>query len=335
MMNLHRAVIHLLSAVLMFSATGALRLKGASIPTSPMLPMRHQHHRYHPHTTKFHGPKSHLCATSFDSILQRDAGVADAKFLFVGGKGGVGKTTSSSAIAIKLADAGFRTLLVSTDPAHSISDALDVTISKGGVSPVATESNLWALEIDIEKSMEEFKEAAKSLDSVALSSALGIPQGMIDSLGLDDLTSLFTNPPPGIDEIVGLSEIMKYGSAGGDGRPAFDRIVIDTAPTGHTLRLLQLPTFVNALAGNLIRFRSKISSAVATFQNMFSGGDESAAAQTTSVSTALDKLEAIQSNMEVVQEILKNPKRTEFAVVTIPTSLAVAETTRLVSSLQV
>ena len=251
--------------------------------------------------------------------------------MFVGGKGGVGKTTSSSAIALKLADEGFKTLLVSTDPAHSLSDALDISMIKGVPSMVATETNLWALEIDIEGSMEEFKEAASSLDAASLSSALGIPQSMIDSLGLDDLTSLFTNPPPGIDEIVALSQIIKYGDGNANEGMKFDRIVIDTAPTGHTLRLLQLPTFVNALAGNLIRFRSKISDAVSTFQNMFSSDPNPASS---SVNTALDKLESIQSNMELVQGIMKDPKRTEFTVVTIPTSLAVAESKRLVNSLQ-
>ena len=72
------------------------------------------------------------------------------QFVFVGGKGGVGKTSSSSAIAIALSDAGLRTLLVSTDPAHSLGDALDVNLRSGNVTPITTESNLWALEIDVE-----------------------------------------------------------------------------------------------------------------------------------------------------------------------------------------
>ena len=81
---------------------------------------------------------------AFDSLLQKDStSNANSKFIFVGGKGGVGKTTSSSAIAIKLADLGFKTLLVSTDPAHSLGDALDVPIALGKVTPVGTETNLW------------------------------------------------------------------------------------------------------------------------------------------------------------------------------------------------
>lgn len=72
------------------------------------------------------------------------------QFVFVGGKGGVGKTSSSSAIAIALSDAGFRTLIVSTDPAHSLGDALDVNLRSGTVVPITTENNLWALEIDVD-----------------------------------------------------------------------------------------------------------------------------------------------------------------------------------------
>ena len=71
------------------------------------------------------------------------------QFVFVGGKGGVGKTSSSSAIAIAFSDTGLRTLLVSTDPAHSLGDALDVNLRSGTVVPITTESNLWALEIDV------------------------------------------------------------------------------------------------------------------------------------------------------------------------------------------
>jgi arsenite/tail-anchored protein-transporting ATPase len=72
------------------------------------------------------------------------------QFVFVGGKGGVGKTSSSSAIAIALSDAGFHTLIVSTDPAHSLGDALDVNLRSGNVVPITTENNLWALEIDVD-----------------------------------------------------------------------------------------------------------------------------------------------------------------------------------------
>ena len=164
---------------------------------------------------------------------------------------------------------------------------------------------MQALEIDIEESLEEFKAAASSLNAAGLSDTLGIPRSMVDSLGLEDITSLFTNPPPGIDEVVALSKIIQIGDSV---EHRFDRIVIDTAPTGHTLRLLQLPKFVNSMTGNLIKLRGKIMNAVASVKNIFGGDDGS----TTRVESTLDKLEKIQSNIQRVQNVLKDPKRTEF-----------------------
>ena len=84
-------------------------------------------------------------------------------FVFVGGKGGVGKTSCSSAIAINLSDQGLKTLIVSTDPAHSLGDAFDFDFSSGQITPIVTEQNLWALEIDVEKELEEFKQKASNL----------------------------------------------------------------------------------------------------------------------------------------------------------------------------
>ena len=110
-----------------------------------------------------------------------------------------------------------------------------------------------------------------------------------------------------------------------------DRIVIDTASTGHTVRLLQLPTFVNALAGNLIRFRSKMSDAVSMFQNMFSSDPNPASS---SVNTALDKLESIPRNMARVQRVRKDPTHTVLTGGSILTTCAVAGRTRLGSRLQ-
>lgn len=91
------------------------------------------------------------------------------QYVFVGGKGGVGKTSTSSAIAIALSDQGLRTLIVSTDPAHSLGDALDVNLSSGKIERIQTESNLWALEIDVDDALKSFKETANGLSVEGLS----------------------------------------------------------------------------------------------------------------------------------------------------------------------
>lgn len=266
-----------------------------------------------------------------DFLLQPATG--KPQFLFVGGKGGVGKTSTSSAISIALANKGYRTLIVSTDPAHSLGDALAENLAGGKIVPIVTEPSLWALEIDVETELNEFKTKAEKFDAASISATLGIPRDIVDSLGLEDLTSIFTNPPPGIDEVVALLKIFKYSDELQDnGKPRFDRIVIDTAPTGHTVRLLQLPDFLNSVTGKLIKFRSKVSSAMNSFKSFFGGQKQTD--PTDKLGDLLGELDGLQSNLARMKATLKNPDRTQFAVVTIPTSLAVAESKRLVESLQ-
>ena len=256
------------------------------------------------------------------------------QFVFVGGKGGVGKTTTSSAVALACSDNGLRTLVVSTDPAHSLGDSLDVNLTAGTVVPIVTESSLWALEIDVDAALEEFKNTVSEFDTDAISKSLGIPKAMIDSLGLDDIADIFLNPPPGIDEIVALTKIFQYSNERtSSGELRFDRIVIDTAPTGHTLRLLQLPDFLNSLTGRLIKFRAKINGAMDSFRSMFGKGSDQTAGPD-KLQAMLGKLDALQENVLLVKNTLKDASRTQFVAVTIPTQLAVAETRRLIGSLQ-
>jgi arsenite/tail-anchored protein-transporting ATPase len=106
--------------------------------------------------------------------------------------------------------------------------------------------------------------------------------------------------------------------------------VIDTAPTGHTIRLLQLPEFLNSVTGKLIKFRFKLMSAVDTFKGLFGGNQ----GKQNDMGGALNKLESLQARVAKVKQTLQDPSLTQFVVVTIPTSLAVAESKRLVVSLQ-
>ena len=275
-----------------------------------------------------------LGATTSPITAVQQSALGKTAFTFVGGKGGVGKTSTSSAIAIALSDQGLRTLVVSTDPAHSLGDALDTSLSSGQITPIVTEQNLWALELSVDEAMVKFKDALSGLDSATLSSKLGVPKELMDSLGLDDLAGLLTNPPPGIDEIVALLEIFALAKAkDASGRPRFDRIVIDTAPTGHTLRLLQLPDFLNSVVGKLILFRGKLQGALDSFRGLFGGGGAGASSGA-GLSEVLGKLEELQSNMASMKATLQNKDSTQFIVVTIATSLAVAESRRLVQSLK-
>jgi arsenite-transporting ATPase len=166
----------------------------------------------------------------------------------------------------------------------------------------------------------------------SLARDIGISSEMIEGLGLKDVTSLFKNPPPGIDEIVALLEIFKLGGWQG-GAQAYDKIVIDTAPTGHTLRLLELPQFLDKVTGSLLRLRAQLTRAIQGFKNMFGGGDPSQPQQEPLLDV-LEKLERYQLRLADMRAALKDASQTQFVVVTIPTSLAVAESMRLVTSLQ-
>jgi len=255
-------------------------------------------------------------------------------FVFVGGKGGVGKTSCSSAIAINLSDQGFRTLIVSTDPAHSLGDAFDFDFSSGQITPIVTEQNLWALEIDVEATLEEFKQKASNLDPNYIAESTGIPREILDTIGLDEIANIFRNPPPGVDEIVALLKIFKYADEKlPNGKPKYDRIVIDTAPTGHTVRLLQLPQFITTVTTNLIKLKSTVTGALDKVKNLFGGGgsmDKSEKA----LNDVMNSIEEFRNNLDRMRKLLKDHKQTQFVIVTIPTTLAVTESKRLVSELK-
>ena len=131
-----------------------------------------------------------------------------------------------------------------------------------------------------------------------------------------------------------MTKIFKLADSTTD-NIGFDRIVIDTAPTGHTIRLLQLPEFLGNLTVKLIKFRSKLSSAISSFKSFFRGASpEKESRVETQMEALLEKLEGLQADMTRVKNTLKNADSTQFVVVTIPTQLAVLESKRLVQSLQ-
>ena len=165
------------------------------------------------------------------------------KIVFYGGKGGVGKTTSSVATALAFSKAGLRTLLVSTDPAHSISDLLDKKIGDG---VVFISNNLYATEIDPEKESERH---------------IGMIRGqmgkIISPVIVDEINSHLdaATLAPGTFEAALFDRMAEIIIKGED---EYDRIVFDTAPTGHTIRLLALPALMSGWLGVLIKKREKI-----------------------------------------------------------------------------
>lgn len=233
------------------------------------------------------------------------------KYVLYGGKGGVGKTTMAAATGLANAATGTDTLVVSTDPAHSLSDIFGTTI---GESPtrIREEIPLFAVEINPNQSLDEYD----LFESDALLSEMGgLDEMMGDDVGLDGLV-------PGADELTAMFQLLEFME---DDR--FDQIVIDTAPTGHTLRLLELPEMMESMMGQLLTLKERISGFVDGFTGMF--GD------TESEQTATDMtLAELQDQITALRQILRDPSQTDFRIVMVPEKLSVFESRRLIRRLQ-
>lgn len=144
------------------------------------------------------------------------------RILLFTGKGGVGKTTTAAATALRCADAGQRTIVLSTDPAHSLGDAFDIEL---GDLCVEITDGLWGQQLDAQDRMEEAWEDIQ-----------GYLQEVFRWGGVDEIEAEELSVVPGLDEIFALSDIKRYAASG-----EWDTIVVDCAPTAETIRLLSLP----------------------------------------------------------------------------------------------
>jgi len=256
--------------------------------------------------------------------------------IFVGGKGGVGKTSVSSSLAVELASSpglDLSVLVVSTDPAHSLGDALDVDLRSSPEPAVLgdplTDRRLSALEVDPRSALDEFRKNLELFDVNRLSSSLGVDVSprLLEDLGIDELSSLIRNPPPGLDELVALANVLDPRNS-----EKYDVIVVDTAPTGHTLRMLQLPQFLDGFLRTLLTLRTKLKGLISTVQ-MFMGQQAQSSEPKITVDDALTALEDFQRRAADLRRRLQDPDATRFVVVSIPTVLSVSESERLVDEL--
>ncbi|KAJ6311506.1 hypothetical protein OIU77_013295 [Salix suchowensis] len=192
------------------------------------------------------------------------------KYYMLGGKGGVGKTSCAASLAVKFANNGHPTLVVSTDPAHSLSDSFAQDLTGGTLVPVeGPECPLFALEINPDKAREEFRSATQKSGGTGVKDFMeGMGLGMlVEQLGELKLGELLDTPPPGLDEAMAIAKVMQFLES--QEYSMFTRIVFDTAPTGHTLRLLSLPDFLDASIGKILKLRQKITSATSAIKSIF------------------------------------------------------------------
>lgn len=229
-----------------------------------------------------------------------------ARWTFVGGKGGVGKTTTAAALAVDIADAGQDVLVLSTDPAHSLGDALGVALGPEP-RPVPGVPRLTATELDPERERAAFLQSHG--DALRALVERGTYLERADVNGFLDLAV------PGMDELAALLRLLELAQAPGP------RLIVDTAPTGHTLRLLELPRQARTWLAALQALEDKHRTVAEALAGTYRADD---------ASQFPDRMQAELSRLDA---LLTDPAATRFILVTNPEPVVRAETLRYLDQL--
>ncbi len=228
--------------------------------------------------------------------------IRGATLVFVGGKGGVGKTTVAATIALSLARErrARRVLLLSTDPAHSLADVFATAVGDRAVTLPKAPPNLFVREVDAAAALATRR---RDIDA-ALDEIAGSLRAAWD-VRANDLMDL---APPGIDELFGLLSVF-------EARADYDVIIVDTAPTGHALRLLEMPETARAWVQMLMRVLLK-------YRTLVRPGKLAA------------ELVDVSKSIRAFQATLRDRTSTRVLVVTRAAQLPRRETARLVARLE-
>jgi len=224
------------------------------------------------------------------------------RIILVTGKGGVGKTTVSAATAVTAADLGHRTLVMSTDPAHSLADAFDVPL---GDSPTEVVPNLDAQQIDTQLRLEESWGAVR--DHLT---------DLFDWSGLNGIEAEELTVFPGMDELFSLASVREHARSGD-----YDVIVVDCAPTAETLRLLSLPEVMSWYMDKLFPASRRVAKVVRPVLSRVTGMPVADDAVFDAVVKFYDRLDGIK-------ELLSDPDITSARLVMNPEKMVIAEARR-------
>ncbi|KAJ5736297.1 Golgi to ER traffic-related protein [Penicillium malachiteum] len=232
------------------------------------------------------------------------------RWIFVGGKGGVGKTTTSCSLAIQLAKARKSVLLISTDPAHNLSDAFGQKFGKEA-RLVDGYTNLSAMEIDPNGSIQDLLANGDGQDD-----AMG-------GMGMGNMMQDLAFSIPGVDEAMSFAEVLKQVKS-----LSYEVIVFDTAPTGHTLRFLQFPTVLEKALAKLSQLSTQFGpmlNSILGARGGLPGGQN--------MDELLQKMESLRETIGEVNTQFKNPDMTTFVCVCIAEFLSLYETERMIQEL--
>jgi arsenite-transporting ATPase len=224
------------------------------------------------------------------------------RILLFTGKGGVGKTTVAAATAVRAAAAGKKTLITSTDPAHSLADSFDVPIASHAMEIAP---NLFAEQID---SQERLEENWREIQEYVIS--------FLNWAGVDAIEAEELSVIPGIDEIFSLTDVKKHADSGD-----YDLLVVDCAPTAETLRLLSLPEIMNWYIERIFPVERRV---VKTIRPLLT--------KLTTMPIADDRIfqaiERLHRNLDGVRQLLTNDRMSSVRLVLNPEKMVIAEARR-------
>jgi arsenite-transporting ATPase len=230
------------------------------------------------------------------------SGSSSPRILLFTGKGGVGKTTVAAATALASAERGMRTIVLSTDPAHSLADAFDLPL---GSEPTPVAERLWGQQLDAQRRLEE-----------AWGDLRAYVTDVLGWVGLDEVTAEELTVVPGLDEVFALSDIKTHATSG-----EWDVIVVDCAPTAETLRLLSLPEVLSWYLARIFPVSRAVAGAI---RPVVSG-------MTTLPVPSDDVFEATRRfalRLDGVRDVLADGSRTTARLVVNPERMVVAEARR-------
>jgi arsenite-transporting ATPase len=224
------------------------------------------------------------------------------RVLLFTGKGGVGKTTVAAATAVRAARAGLRTMVMSTDPAHSLADSFDLEI---GPEPTEIADRLWGEQIDAQERLEtNWRDIQEYFIQV-------MNWAGVEAIQAEELSVI-----PGLDEIFSLIDVKKHVESGN-----YDVLVVDCAPTAETLRLLSLPEIMNWYIERIFPVEKRIVKTVRPLVTRMTSlpiaGDQFFAA-----------VEQLHANLEAVRRILTDERASTVRLVVNPEKMVISEARR-------